>query len=136
MEKFISKIGNKSVQIAPASFIEATELRKAIEKALLENGIDIEKVMDADIVTMLFSIDSSDAVRECLFKCLKKSLYDGIKIDLNLFDDVPEARCDYMEIMEVCIKLNVYPFIKYLLSKFGITDTTPEVAKEEVHHSV
>ena len=107
------------IVINPCSFVEARKLQSTIQKALLGQQLNLERLMDTDLMTVIFALDSSEEVLDCLFMCLKKSLYNDNAIKPELFDDL-KAREDLYEIFFNCIKLNIYPFLKTVLSKLGI----------------
>lgn len=117
--EYKSEATGARVVINPCSLVEAFKLKNAIQKALLSQGLNIEQLMDVDIMTVIMSLDSSEDVFNCMFDCLKKSLYEGNAIKPDVFDDV-KAREDLYEIFFNCIKVNLYPFFKTVLSKLGI----------------
>ena len=117
--EYKSEATGARVVINPCSLVEAFKLKNAIHKALLGQGLNIEQLMDVDIMTVIMYLDSSEDIFYCLFDCLKKSLYDDKAIKPEVFDDV-KAREDLYEIFLNCIKVNLYPFFKSLLSKLGI----------------
>lgn len=111
------------VKIFPAGIIEAMALKNAIQKELLKVGFDIKKIdlskeINFDSIKNLFlTIDSSEEVQKAAFKCLEKCLYGHEKITMATFDDA-EIREYYYDILIECIKVNISPFIKGLVSKF------------------
>ena len=117
--EYKSEATGARIIINPCSLVEAFKLKSTIQKALLGQGLNIEQLMDVDIMTVIMSLDSSEEVTNCLFECLKKSLYNDNAIKPDVFDDV-KAREDLYEIFFNCIKVNLYPFFKTALSKFGI----------------
>lgn len=58
-------------------------------------------------------------------------LIGGIRVEERLFDDVPEAREDYYMIVFECIKENILPFFKGLLSKLKTLNPT-NVSKPKI----
>jgi hypothetical protein len=133
MTKEFKGQNGKRIVINTASFKEATALKKAIEKELLKTNVSLdvkslqeinEKYSMIEFLNLaknfIFSCETSDEFERVLFECLKHCTYDNIQIKEQLFDDVPEAREDYYMIVFECIKENVLPFFKSLLSKFSI----------------
>lgn len=127
MEEFTSQTG-KEVRIAPASFKEAMKLKSLVEKSLAENGINLTKIQDkelteflkGDLLKSLLAVDSSIELHDQVIKCLEKSLYDNEKITVTTFDDL-DARADYYEILVICLKVNLLPFFRTLLSLLPTT---------------
>lgn len=117
--EYKSEATGARVVINPCSFMEAFKLKSVIQNALLSTGKNIEDLLDEDLGTVIFSLDGSEEVMLCLFECLKKSLYNGNAIKPDVFDDV-KAREDLYEIFFNCIKVNLHPFLKTILSKLGI----------------
>lgn len=117
---------NTEVKINVADFISSMKLKKAIQKALLENKIDIASVDFNDIksgaidsiLELVLTADSNEGVENALFNCLKRCTYNGEKITRDTFEPV-EAREDYYEIVVACLKENLSPFFKPLFSKLN-----------------
>lgn len=137
------------IVINPASFKEATALKKAIEKELLNakipldlgkvNGLkeakdELNKHSLAELIDILknivLSCDTSEEFNMALFNCLKHCTYKDIMIREELFDDIPESREDYYTIIFECIKENVIPFFKGLLSKLSILKPIKEKSQK------
>jgi len=132
----------KLVQINYAGFQDAMELKNAIGHELLKVNVDISdlinKTLDSQSVNtlknLILIVDTSSEVKNALFKCLSRCLYNGYKIDYNTFND-KEAVNEYYTIVINCIKENLSPFfqnqlseLKPLLSKIsGILKSLPEV---------
>lgn len=127
--EFITQNGNVAIEITPASFKEACNLKKAVGKSLTGKGflsdVDTTSLMDVkldSILQLLVDIDTSDEFEKAVLECLKSCIYDkggrNIKITAQLFDDIPEAREDYYEIITKCVEENLRPFLKSLVSEF------------------
>lgn len=117
--EYKSEATGASIVINPCSLIEAFKLKSKIQKALLDKGMNIEKLMEQDLLSIVCALDSSEDVFECMFECLKQSQYNGVGIKPDVFDDV-KAREDLYDIFFNCLKVNLYPFFKKTLSKLGI----------------
>lgn len=118
------------VVINPASFKDAANLRKVIAKNLKlkkiidsSDKINLSDVQLGSLLDLLADIDSSDEFEAAIFECLKVCIYDkggkNTKITQQLFDDIPEIREDYYEIIAECVKENLCPFFKSLASGFN-----------------
>ena len=116
MSEFTTKAGAKVV-INPASWGAAKELKKAMQKEIIGNKIEItgDAVQFMDI---LLKIDGSDCFEAALWPCLNRCLRNGEKIQQSTFDDV-EARKDYYEIVTACVKENLAPLVESLFSQFS-----------------
>lgn len=126
--EFNTQNGNKEVVINTASFKDAANLKKAAMKCLLnvdilkniniENlqGLDSTKVFDA-LGQLIVNMDVSEDFEKAVFACLSNCLYDGFKINMQLFDDLESAREDYYEIISKCCEVNLSPFFKSLCSE-------------------
>lgn len=125
------KNGHEAV-INIASFSKAMKLKNAIAKALLKENIDISK-LDFENLNSLFSgllaVDSDEDVNKAIFDCLAKSLYNKEKITIDTFED-EKARENYYLILIECLKLNLSPFIKPLISKFQDIKPTTSISQK------
>lgn len=141
--EFTTTNGKVEIKIEAASFKDAVNLKKAAMKALkdagLVNGLNINLGENANILNklseVLLNLDTSDDFEKAVFGCLKYCIYDfmgkNIKITPQLFDDIPEAREDYYEIVTKCCEVNLRPFFNSLITelktRFGQMETnTPE----------
>lgn len=127
--EFKTQNGNILVEIVPASFRDASNLKKAITKGLvgshLLDGVNTTNLLDIkidSIIQVLVNIDSSDEFERAVMECLKCCIYDkgvnNLKITSQLFDDIPSAREDYYEIITKCCEVNLRPFFKSLATEF------------------
>ena len=127
--EFKTQNGNVLVEILPASFRDASNLKKAVAKGLtgsnLLDNVNTANLMDIkidSIIQILVNIDTSDEFERAVMECLKCCIYDkgvnNIKITPQLFDDIPQAREDYYEIVTKCCEENLRPFFKSLASEF------------------
>ena len=118
--EFTTEENKAKVVINTASFGDAIKLKSALEKSLMDRGINLEGAIDADLPSLFLAADSSQEVFSCLFKCLEKSTYNGVKITMDTFED-EAARLDFYEVVFYCLKVNIFPFFKYLCSRLGIS---------------
>ena len=130
----------KRIVINVANFKESAQLKACIAKELLKQNIDIgnadslaglkdelnnsvPKLLNT-AKNLLLSCEVSEEFNKALFDCLRHCTYDSIQVREQLFDDVPEAREDYYMIVFECIKENILPFFKGLLSKLKTLNPT------------
>jgi len=122
--EFTTKSGIKVV-INPTSLDKAFKLKSLVEKAFLKQGFKISDILAKDeisyedLFTWAMAIDSDIDVFNACFECMDKSIYNDIKITKAVFED-ENARSDLYEVLFYCLKVNVYPFFRHLLSSFGI----------------
>lgn len=119
---------NVKVVLNPASLDKAFKLKALVEKALLKQGIKLFDVLGEgeityeDLFNMAMAVDSDIDVFDACFECMEKSIYNNIKISKDVFED-EAARGDLYEVLFYCLKVNVYPFFRHLLSSFGISNS-------------
>ena len=124
--EFLTQNTNVNIEIKPASFKDASNLKKAVAKGLIGKDLGFNNsLLDIkidSILQLLVDIDTSDEFEKAVMECLKCCLYDkggkNLKITPQLFDDIPEAREDYYEIVTKCCEENLRPFFKSLASEF------------------
>nr|DAT18305.1 MAG TPA: tail assembly chaperone protein [Caudoviricetes sp.] len=126
---FITQNGQKEVIINAASFKDASNLRKAVMKSIIESDfaknldknaletLNLTSILDVGL-KLIFNADTSENFEKAIFECLKVCLYENKKITLQLFDDITEAREDYYEIVSKCCEENLRPFFKSLVTEF------------------
>jgi len=128
--EFLAPSGKKVV-INAAPFRDVMALKQAIASEIANSKFKIDldfsgqaasfKDMDfdvAEIVKLLALVDSSDAVYGKMLSCLVRCTHNGEKITENTFEP-EDFRQDYYEIVLACLKVNLGPFFKGLLSKFA-----------------
>lgn len=128
--EFTTTNGGVEVTITPASFKAATQLKKVIMKGLADS--DTTKSLPFDnlqemsgtnlldtVAKLLINIETAPEFEKAVMECLSVCIYDGKhKISMQLFDDIPEAREDYYEIVAKCCEVNLRPFFKSLITEF------------------
>lgn len=127
--EFITQNGGKKVEIKEASFQDASNLKKAVMKCLLNTdalkGIKLDSLQSVDpskifdsLGQMLINMDTSEEFDKAIMACLSNCIYDGFyKINEQMFNDKPETREDYYEIVSKCVEVNLRPFFKSLVSE-------------------
>jgi hypothetical protein len=84
----------------------------------LEGGFNEQSIDAAAIAKILLVVDSSPVVQDKIFTCLARCTYNGEKITENTFEP-DEARGDFYPIVTACLKKNLMPFLKALISSFA-----------------
>lgn len=126
---------NIKVVLNPASLDKAFKLKSLVEKSLLKQGIKISDLLGKgeisyeDIFSLAMAIDSDVDVFDACFDCMDKSIYNDVKITKAVFED-ETARGDLYEVLFYCLKVNVYPFFRHLLSSLGIGEMGKGVGED------
>lgn len=124
--EFITTNTQKQVKINPASFKEASALKRAVMKVALDSdvlkGVTVSQLSTSGMLTNLINgvlgLDTSEEFESALMACLSRCIYDEkYSITSQLFDDKPEIREDYYEIAVKCCEENLRPFFKSLVSE-------------------
>ena len=110
----------KQVIINYAGFKDACELKRHIGLELLKVNVDISDLLNKELDSqsintlknLILTIDSSEEIEKCIFKCLSKSLYDNSRITRELFELDKEAVSEYYNILIACVKENLSPFFE------------------------
>ena len=132
MKEFKGCNGAKIV-INEATWGDVRKLKKVLAIELLKLGIDIDKeflgqkeenlMVGSKLFQLLkdvyLTLEASDDFNDEIMNCLQYCHYDNIQIKEQLFDDKPEAREDYYDMVIGCLEGNLAPFIKKILSKFS-----------------
>lgn len=132
MKEFITANQKKKVIINVASFQDVINLKRAILSELKKNPIGLKlagestNIMEKDISfedllnflkNTLIGLELSDELDNAIFVCLGRCTYDTVHaITKDFFDKYPESLEDYYEIVFECVKENLNPFIKSLVS--------------------
>jgi hypothetical protein len=116
MVEFTAASGAEII-INPAPWKDAKELKKSIERVVDLDSLGAMNGL-ASFLKAAIMVDSSDDVERALFQCLSRCTRDGQKITELMFDDV-DARKDYYDIAESCIKENLSPLFVSLFSKLS-----------------
>jgi hypothetical protein len=123
-------INGKELQITICSFDEGMELQDAVADALASQkidlgGVDVTKKKKGDenidiggIIQPILKVISSPRLRNALFACARRAIYDNQKIDKEFFEEA-KNRALYYPIMLEVLKVNLGPFIGSLIGQFG-----------------
>lgn len=129
--EFTTKGNKVKVIINPASLNNAFKLKSLAEKAILKQGLNLFDILGKgeisyeDVFGLAMAVDSDVEVFDACFECLDKSIYNGVKITKDVFEDEAN-RGDLYEVLFYCLKVNVYPFFKSLLSTFATSNPLTE----------
>lgn len=131
--EFTTKGGAK-VTLLPASLDKAFRLKALVEKAILKQGLNTAEILSKgdityeDLFQIAMSIDSDVEVFDACFDCMDKSIYKDVKITKDVFED-EAARADLYEVLFYCLKVNVYPFFRNLLSSLKTDKNLAEIGE-------
>jgi hypothetical protein len=125
----VIKIEGKELQITMCSFDEGMELQDSIAAALAEQKISLDMPKptkgkaqpDIDpgaIIQPILKVIGDKRIRDALFACAKRAIYDNQKVDKEFFEDASNRKLYYPIMMEV-LKINIGPFIDSLIGQFG-----------------
>lgn len=104
--------------ITLAPFKDGKALYQAIAEELKAIDVEFDDDIDANFMKNLFCVGiSSKKIEAALEPCLKRVLYNGLKIDDKTFEPA-NARQDYIPAMFEVAKENVLPFAKSLYAKY------------------
>lgn len=132
--EFTTKGNKVKVVINPAGLDKAFKLKALVEKAILKQGIKLFDVLGQEDISyeqlfeLAMAVDSDVEVFDACFECLEKSIYNGVRIAKEVFED-ENARGDIYEVLFYCLKVNVYPFFKPLLSSLGTNLNPAEIGE-------
>lgn len=139
----ITKTSNTPISINASPLKTALKLKKEAINCLLRAGIikDLDfKSLDFSnignkILNVLLEIETSETFEAALLECLKSCILDldGIKhkITFELFDEHPELREDYYQIILNCLEVNLRPFLNSLVSEFKTRLKTMKIDSQE-----
>lgn len=107
------------LKITLAPFAEAKALYQACLEEVKGLRVDPKEEMDVNLFKDLFCVGlSSKKIEAALAPCLKRALYNDLKIDDATFEPV-EARQDYIVACFEIAKENIAPFAKSLYAEFS-----------------
>lgn len=134
--------GNATLVLNEATFADCIILQSVIMEEAKKLKLDIgdmdislnvssmSNLLD-NIKDLFFGLMTSDKFDRIIFKCLGSCTYNGVKITKQLFDDMPEARQDYYQIIKECVEINLNPFLKSLTSQLSTLFTIPMSENQE-----
>lgn len=146
--KFKTESGKECV-INGADFMSASRLKVSVLKAVKGSGVKISEIdfskllsgvkddMESAIksgaldslLELVIELDCSKEVNDAIFDCLARSTYNGERIIRDTFEP-EDARGDYYPIVIACLKRNLAPFFKTLISQLKKLTPTPSESQE------
>lgn len=122
--------GNATLILNEATFADCIVLQSVIMEEAKKLKLDIGEIEidfgGASVTSLLdsikdlfFGLMTSEKFDRIIFKCLSYCTYNNAKITKQLFDDIPEARADYYQIIKECVEINLAPFLKSLTSQLS-----------------
>ena len=125
MTEFKTNNGAKVV-INSGDWQDAVALKNTVAEAIIKKDVSFDlaslkgdkEINTAALLKLFMSVDSSKEVYDALFKCLIRCTYNGHKITEETFDEI-SARENYYEIAIACLKENLTPFFKSLISQLS-----------------
>lgn len=116
------------LKVSPAPFAVSRALYQSFLSEVKGLKMDPKAEVDVNLWKDLFcAVMSSKIVEEKLEECMKRCLYNGLKIDSETFEPI-QARGDYMTVCLEVGKANILPFMKdlsvqseSLMAKLGVT---------------
>lgn len=109
-----------TVVLPSAAWRDAVALKNAIHKEMAESHIAIDLSADISVVVkFVFQVDSSEKIYDAIMKCLSKGTYNTVKITEQTFEET-KAREDWYDVLEACLKVNYFPFVVGLRSKYNL----------------
>lgn len=107
------------LKVSLAPFSEANALFKAVSAEAKNLKVSFETDVDVNLLKdIVCAAVSSDKIEACIWDCMKKSLYNGLKMSKETFEP-EEARQDYYVVLLEVAKDNLLPFTKSLSAQFG-----------------
>ena len=122
---YTTKAG-KEVIINFAGFEDADDLKSQVELELLQVNINIGDLFSCKninsetintVKNAIALLDSSKDIKRLVFKCLERSLYNGLKINQDTFKNDMDAIAEYNTIKINCIRTQLQPFFQNQLSE-------------------
>lgn len=105
--------------ISVAPFAQSKELYQACLEEGVKLKLDAETDIDVNFYKDLFCVGlTSKKIESTLAVCMKRCLYQGLKIDDQTFEPI-EARGDYLNACFEIAKENILPFTKSLYAQYS-----------------
>jgi hypothetical protein len=107
------------LKITLAPFSESKALFQAVTEEVKSLKLDPNAEVDVNFWKDIFCLGiSSKRIEQALEPCLKRSTYNGLKIDKDTFES-PESREDYLTVCYEVAKENLLPFTKSLYAQYA-----------------
>lgn len=117
--KEVSLPSGAKLNITLAPFKDSRALYQAILEEAKVLKLDPTAEIDVNLYKDLVCLGlSSKKIEACLWKCMERATYDGLKMTEDTFE--PEtARDDYMTVCFEVAKENIQPFTKSLYAQYA-----------------
>lgn len=117
--RIVKLASGAELKISPAPF----EVSEALFQVMMEEGksltVNSKEEIDVNLFKDLFCMSlSSKKIRDAVWACMDKALYNGIRITKDTFEPV-KAREDYLQVCFEVAKENISPFSKTLYAQFS-----------------
>lgn len=107
------------LKVTLSEFMVSKALYQAIAEEAKSLKLDPKAEVDVNLYKDLFcSALSSKRIEECLWECMKRATYNGVKITPDVFEP-EDARDDYIVVCMEVARINVLPFMKSLYAQFS-----------------
>lgn len=107
------------LEITPSPFGISKSLYQAVAEEFKGLKLDLKAEVDGNFIKDLACVAvSSKKIETCLEDCMKRALYNGVKIDKDTFEPV-KAREDYLTVCYEVARVNLLPFTKSLSAQFS-----------------
>lgn len=108
------------LQIGTVPFDATNNLKKAVMKEVKAIPMTSTKILIDLSKDYVCGILGSDEVEKCLWECMKRCLYNGMKIDKATFES-EEARSDFTDVQMEVGQHCLLPFGKSLMLLLQLT---------------
>lgn len=110
----------KELSVTMGSFSESKSFYQAVLKSAKKISMGENVEIDTNFIKDIFcELLSDKEIEENMNNLLKRCLYGKQKIDPDETFESEEARGDYFEIMRFVAEVNIAPFVKSLVQKYG-----------------
>ena len=107
----------ETLKIGVVPFRDAKGLFDAVSKEVKASKWDPSQQVDVNFIKdTALALISSEAVEKSLWVCMSRSMYKGLKITEETFEDV-KAREDFLEVCYEVAKETLAPFMKNLFAE-------------------
>lgn len=107
----------ETLKIGVVPFRDAKNLFDSVSKEVKSSKWDAQQKIDVNFIKdTALSLLSSEAVEKNLWVCMSRSMYKGLKITEETFEEV-KAREDFLEVCFEVAKETLAPFTKNLFAE-------------------
>ncbi len=107
------------LKITLSPFAVAKELFQAVSEEAKILKLNAEMEIDVNLIKDIVATGlASKKIEACIWECMKKATYNGLKITDETFEP-EQARQDYLTVILEVAKENIMPFTKSLFAQYG-----------------